>query len=113
MKSTLYSLLVNAVSLFVADYLLNTTHSGLVGIFIATVVFGMLNTFVKPILQFFSLPLNFLSFGLFNIVLNGIILWILSAFVPDFKVGGFFSAILMGLIVSGMNALLQSVVKDR
>ncbi len=113
MKSIGYSLLVNALSLFVADYLFNAdNHSGLMGIFIAALLFGLLNTFVKPILKLLSLPLNLLSFGLFNLVLNGLILLLVSHYVADFKVNGIFSAILMGVIVTLTNTLLQSLVKD-
>ncbi len=114
MRSIGYSLLVNAVSLFTADYLVNAENrSELVGILIATVLFGFLNTFVKPILKLFSLPINFLSFGLFNLVLNGLILLVVSHYVPSFKVSGIFTAIIMGVIVSVANTILQSVIKDR
>ncbi|MEY4927607.1 MAG: hypothetical protein RI894_2043 [Bacteroidota bacterium] len=112
MKSIGYSLLVNALSLFVGDRIVNSVHHAeLLDIAIAAILLGLLNTFVKPILKLLSLPINFLSFGLFNLVINGVLIYVIDAKV-DIIDGGFFTALYMGIIVSICNAILQSLTKD-
>jgi putative membrane protein len=117
MKNLVLSLGINAASLFIGDYLIAGVSvpegvSGLMTILIAAMVFGLLNYFVKPILKLLSLPLNILSFGLFNFVLNGIILLIIPHFVKNFQVDGLFVGIWMGVIVTISNTILQSLLKD-
>ncbi|EUA30102.1 hypothetical protein I553_4358 [Mycobacterium xenopi 4042] len=45
-------------------------------IFVVAVIFGLVNAFVKPIVQILSIPLYILTLGLFHIVVNALMLWI-------------------------------------
>jgi len=72
---------------------------------VAALVLGILNTFVKPILTFFSLPLILISFGLFLIVINAILLQWTSVLVPGFMVQGWSAAFLASMIISIVSLL--------
>jgi putative membrane protein len=67
---------------------------------LAAFVLILVNTFIKPILIFISLPLVLLSLGLFLLIINALILYTLPDFVHGFHVPGFFSAFFGSLILS-------------
>ena len=69
-------------------------------------VLGLLNIFVKPILVLFTLPATILTFGLFLLVINAIIILLCAELVSGFSVSSFWSALLFSLVLS----LLQSLV---
>ncbi len=54
---------------------------------------GVVNALIRPVLVLFTLPLTILTLGLFLLVINGFLLWMVSAVVPGFYVGGFAGAI--------------------
>ena len=65
---------------------------------VAGLLFGLLSLTVKPILGFFSLPLNLFTFGLFSFISGAVLIYLVSVFVDGFSIIGFqFS----GLEVSG------------
>jgi putative membrane protein len=75
---------------------------------VAGIVLGFINSFVKPIAQVLAIPLTVLSFGLFAIVLNAILFWLIGPIVGwiagiigitmVFTVSGWFAAIVGGVI---------------
>lgn len=77
---------------------------------LAAVVLSLLNGLVRPIVALFSLPLTFLTFGLFYFVINGLMIWLTSYFVSGLTVRSFGQAILVSLILSIVNSLIASDV---
>lgn len=75
---------------------------------LASLMLGLLNTVVKPIVSLLSLPLTFLTLGLFYFVINGLMIWLTSFFVAGFAVQSFGVAIIVSLIVSLANSLVSS-----
>ena len=74
---------------------------------ISAFVFGILNTFIKPILMFFSAPINFITFDLFTIVINAIIFSLAAMLVPGFTLKcGFRSALLGGFLLGIIQSLI-------
>jgi len=68
---------------------------------------ALLNIFVRPILILFTLPITLLTFGLFLLVVNAIIILICDSLISGFDVNGFWSALLFSLLLS----ITQSVVR--
>ncbi|MEX0621651.1 MAG: phage holin family protein [Candidatus Woykebacteria bacterium] len=58
-------------------------------ILVATLVFAVIYLFVRPIFSILSLPLNFLTFGFFSLILNVGILYLIAYFVPGFDIVGY------------------------
>ncbi len=80
----------------------------------ASLALGFLNAIVRPILQFLSLPLIFITVGLFMLVINALMLFFVEELVPGFHVEGFWSAVLGALIISIVSSLFtRSRVKVR
>ena len=67
---------------------------------VVSVVITAINIFVKPIIQFISMPVNFLTLGLFSFVINALLLWLAGYITPGFTVDGFLSALLGSIIIA-------------
>ena len=76
----------------------------------AAVVIGLLNMTIGWLLQILALPLTILTLGLFYFVVNGIILYLASAFVPGFRIRSFFAAFLGALVLTLVHYLLRVVL---
>jgi len=76
---------------------------------VAAVVLGIANAVVRPLLIVLTFPLTILSVGLFLFVVNGLVLWLVSAVVPGFRVNGFGSAVLGALVLSFLNLAISVV----
>jgi putative membrane protein len=76
---------------------------------LVALVLSFLNTFLKPVLLILTIPVTLLTFGLFLLVINAIIIVVADALLDGFNVNGFGWALLFSLILSVINALLQSM----
>lgn len=76
----------------------------------AGLVLGLVNTFVRPVVKLLTLPLNLITLGLFGLVVNALMLWLVSALVPGFSVAGFGAAFWGALILSLIAGVIQWVV---
>ena len=72
-------ILANAAALYFISLILHgdfAVTGGVLGYFVAALIFGILNSLVKPILKLLSLPLLLITAGLFSFVLNMIVIWL-------------------------------------
>jgi len=75
---------------------------------LAAAVLGLINAFIRPILWFLTAPLSVLTFGLFALVINALMIMLTAALVPGFKVKGFGSAFL-GAIIMALTAIMALI----
>ena len=86
MEGFLGRVVINAIALFIVSYLnLGMRIPDLVTTIIAAVVLGLLNAIVRPILGFLSLPITILTLGLFALVLNALMFWLMARLVPGIQ----------------------------
>jgi putative membrane protein len=115
----LIRLLVNAAALWVATQIVTgVTYAGALLPFLGVaLVFGVVNAFIRPVLKFFTFPFFILTFGIFALVLNGLMLWLTSALSGSlglgFHVAGFGPAFWGALVVSIVSMLLGFFIRDR
>ena len=69
----------------------------------------LFNTFIKPIIKVLTLPINLITFGLFSLVINGILFWYLGTVIKGFMVETFLSAFIGALLVSVLNWMLSKI----
>src|SRR6056297_4245502 len=101
------------VALLLAAYLLpGITISSIWAGFFAAVVLGFVNGFIRPIFTILTIPFTILTFGLFLLVINAIMLSLTSVLVPGFMVEGFLAAILASIIVSFVSSILHSMFEE-
>ncbi|HEY0261404.1 MAG TPA: phage holin family protein [Chitinophagales bacterium] len=105
-------ILVNAAAVFGAAYLLSGIHvKDFKYAIVIAVVLALLNTYVKPFLQFISFPITILSLGLFLLFINAAIIMIASWLIGDgFKVDGWLWALAFSFVMALLNALLESLI---
>ena len=72
---------------------------------IAATVLGVINAFLRPTLWFLTAPLSVLSFGLFALVINALMIMLAAAMVPGFEVKSFGSAFLGAIIMAILGVL--------
>jgi putative membrane protein len=78
---------------------------------IAVLVMGAVNAVLKPVLGLLTLPINFLTFGLFSFVLNAAMFGLSAYFVPGFEVHGFMSALLGCLLYGAVATILLWILE--
>src|SRR5260370_31273432 len=77
---------------------------------LATVVLGLVDITIGPILRFIAFPITFLTLGLFEWVLKAVLLKLASIFTPGFRVEGFLNALLGSLVLTVLDIILRRVV---
>lgn len=79
----------------------------------AALALGLLNTLVKPLLKLLTFPINFLTFGLFSLIINGFILTIVPIFIHGFKVQSFWYGVVAAILISLLTSLMNSILLPR
>ena len=126
MKKFVIKIAVNAVALWVASLVLKSgitfQHSGastaqlVRTVLIVALIFGLVNTFIRPVVKLFSFGLIILTLGLITFVINALMLMLTSAicshFAVQFHVENFFSALAGSLIITIVSLVLHAALPD-
>lgn len=115
--------IVNAIAIWLTSLLLGShfdvvggegTGGRIVVFVVVALIFGVINAFVKPIVQFFSLPLYILTLGLFTLVVNALMImltaWITESTDWGMRVNGFWWAVLAALLISFFSMIISVIV---
>jgi len=119
----LLRLFANAAALAVATFLLqgitltaSTTGQKVFTLLVVALIFGILNSLVKPIFKLVTAPIVLLTLGLFLIVINACMLlltsWISGKLDLGWNVDGFWVAVIGAIIVSIVSFLLNAFLPD-
>ncbi len=114
MKGLLVRWLLLTVAIIITSYLVGGIYvSGFGSAFFAAAVLGILNVLFRPILILITLPINIVTFGLFTLVVNALLLEMVSGVVSGFYVQGFWSAVFGSLIITVVNWFLNSFINEK
>ena len=106
--------LINAAALMALPYLM---HSVVVDNFttalVAALALGLVNTVIRPVLVVLTLPVTFLSLGLFILVINALLFWLVAHLVGGFHVAGFGSAFLAAILYSVISWALSTLLLNQ
>jgi putative membrane protein len=106
--------LVTALSLLIVDIIFpGVSIANFPSALVAAVAIGLVNAFIRPIVQLFSLPLNFVTLGLFSFIVNGILFWLTSLIVPGFAVSGLLEFILAPVVLSFSSTFLNKYFAEK
>lgn len=109
----LVRILVTAVLVMIIAHFMPGVHvSGFVTSLIVAVVLGLLNIFIKPIIVIFTLPVTILTFGLFLLVINALIILLCTKIVGGFSVDSFWIALLFSVILSICQSIVYSLAGE-
>ncbi|MBI1813886.1 MAG: phage holin family protein [Deltaproteobacteria bacterium] len=113
MRGLVIRWLVTAFALWLTSLVVSGIQFHRMGaVFVAAVVLGIFNAFLRPLVLIFTLPINLLTLGLFTFVINGFMLWLTSEVVKGFEVHGFWSAVFGALLLSVFSLALSAFVSD-
>jgi putative membrane protein len=103
-------LLINMVAILIISYLLPKMIGvdSVLAALVAAFVLGVVNTFIRPLVILLTLPLTVVTFGVFLLVINGLLLWLVSVVVRGFHVHGFWGAVIGSLLISIVSWVLSS-----
>jgi putative membrane protein len=102
-------LIINMVAILIISYLFPKMIwvDGFLAALVAAFLLGIVNTILRPILVLLTLPLTVLTLGLFLLVINGLMLWLVAALIKGFYVNGFWGAVLGSILISIVSWLLS------
>lgn len=116
MRDFVVRVLINAVAIAITAMLIPNIHianNDISTLLVIGLIFGVVNSLLKPLLIFLTCPAVILSLGLFIFVINGVMLLITDSIAGERLIidGGIFTAILGGMVMGGVSILLESVLK--
>lgn len=103
----LIRLVISTLAILVAANIVpGVSVDGTTTAIVAAIVLGILNTFLRPVLQILALPITIITLGLFYFVVNVLVIFLATYLVNGFYIDGFISALLFGLVVSIVSGIL-------
>jgi putative membrane protein len=112
-KQLIIKWIVNSTALLVVAHVVSgVTLDNWVAVFIAALVLGLLNSFLRPVLIFLTLPVTVLTLGLFTLVINAFLFYLAAHLVRGFHVADFWHAFVAALIFSFVSFLLNIMVRS-
>ena len=108
-KPLLVAWLVTAVAIAIAAAIVPSVEieGGVVALLGVALLFGLVNAVLGTVLRFLSLPLNVITFGLFALVVNGVLLAATAGLSDSLEVGGFFAAIIAACLISLLSTVMS------
>ncbi|MBL1176214.1 phage holin family protein [Pantanalinema sp. GBBB05] len=109
-----FTTLATALSLLVVDLVIpGVDIATFPAAIIAAIAVGLINSSVRPTLSVLTMPINFLSLGLFSLVVNGLCFWLAAVLVPGFRVDGLLAFILGPVVLSFINTFLSKYFAEK
>ena len=105
--------LLNILAIFLTAALLSGFEVTVWGAIVGSIVLGVINAIIRPLLIILTLPLNILTLGLFTFVINAFMLEITANTVKGFDIANFWWAIVAAVVLSLMSLVISLVVDDK
>jgi putative membrane protein len=108
----LASWVVSILGIWLSDLLgLLSFGDEFVTLIVAGLVLAFLNTFIRPILNFLSIPFIIVTLGFFMLIVSAFTLWITSEIVREFELDGFWSTIGAAIILAILNSVVGGALR--
>jgi putative membrane protein len=106
-------ILGNSAALYVASFVITgfTIVGSIKEFLISGVLLGLLNSTIKPVLKLMTMPIVILSLGLFIIVINALMLWVVDYLFDFIKISDIYTLVLATLVISLVNLLIAGLAK--
>ncbi len=80
---------------------------------VAAVAIGVVNTFIKPILQIIFLPISIITLGITAFLINVVLLWGVSFIVPGFTIANFMTAVIASIVLTLVSMFLNKLAEEK
>jgi len=105
--------LINALAFLIVSKLISDFHvRGFLDAMIAAVVFGLVNSTLGLVLKVVTFPFTIVTFGLFLVVINAVMLKMAAAVTPGFEVSSWKAAFIGAILLSLITSVLHWIIKD-
>jgi putative membrane protein len=112
MRRILLKWLINALALYIATFWVKGIEvAGTGALLLGAALLGILNALIRPLLIILTLPVTILTLGLFALVVNGFMLWLVSFLVQGFFIQGFWAAFWGALFVSIVSGIINWLIE--
>ena len=105
-------LITAGLVLLIANFMPGVHVAGFTTALIVSIVLGLLNIFIKPILVVLTLPVTIITLGLFLLVINALMILLCTKIVGGFSVDTFFTALFFSLILSLLQSVMNAILGD-
>ena len=112
---------INALAIYLAVYFVNgiSLSGAWTSLIWIALIFGLINALLRPIIKLLTLPLIFITLGLFSLIINSFLFWLTSVIGQNFGLGLtvsspiIWNAFLGGLVVSIVSVIMNLFIKDK
>lgn len=78
---------------------------------IVSLVLGLINAIIRPVLLLITLPINIVTLGLFTFVINALLIWFVSTFIEGFDIENFWIALAAAIILWAVSVMTNWLIK--
>ena len=105
---------LNALALLTVAYVLpGISVDGFTAALVAALILGLINTLLRPLLILLTLPVTVVTYGLFILVINGMLFWFAGTVLKGFEVSGLWYGIAGALLYSIISSVLAMLFFDQ
>ena len=106
-------LAVNVFTLLVVEYIVpGFILADIYTAVVAAVIIGVVNTFIRPILQLIALPVSLITFGISAFLINVVLLWGTSLLIPGFTIETFWTAVIASIALALVSWFLHRLARE-
>src|SRR6185436_6747287 len=104
---------VTALALWLTSFIFHgISFSSKKSLLISALLLGFVNAVIRPVVIILTIPLTLVTFGLFLLVINAVMMLLVSALVPGFRISGFWTAFFASLFVSALSLLIDMITSS-
>jgi putative membrane protein len=102
---------ITALSLWIVSLVFHgISFTSKKSLFLAALLLGFANAVIRPVVIVLTIPLTLITFGLFLLVINALMMLLVSTLVPGFRVSGFWTAFFASIVVTLLSLAVSAVV---
>ena len=110
----LIKLLLNIFTLWIVSYIVpGFEFDSTQALIVTAVAVGVVNTFIKPVLQIIFIPISIVTFGITAFLINVVLLWGVSFIVPGFEIINFWTAVISSILLSLVSLFLNKLSQEK
>ncbi len=103
------------ILILVANLIPGVNFSSFWSVLVTSIIFGLINAVIRPFMILITLPINIITFGLFTLLINTLMIWLTSTIVKGFEIdnltSAFWAALIYWLFVTIINYFEKPRIK--
>lgn len=100
MKKLIIKWLIFSLVIMGTCYLPGITVENFAYAMLIAAIITLINIFIKPVIKFLAFPINFFTFGLFNLVINFAMLYLIAYFIPQYSIANYLSGFIASIVIA-------------